>query len=739
MERDRYSPRLLWLALALVLIPILALVGLTLFHARHIDPAIESSQQALTRTFDLLVAARQLGQAVADAERGQRGYVITGDQRYLDAYQRGAAAAPARLAELERLTADDRDQRRRVRLLRQQLETKLDELKKTIAIRRDQGFDAARQAVETNVGFDAMAIISGILDNIIEAEEKTLRERRDQVLTLQADNKRVSYVVAWLGLAIALIGGGLLGFAFIRNARMTARLADSEERFRMLVAEVKDYAIFMLDPVGRVVSWNGGAERIKGYQADEIIGRNFSVFYPEEAIAARQPQQNLQQASALGSVESQGWRVRKDGARFWADAVITALHGPDGRLRGFAKVTRDMTEQMQQQQALEQSRQALAQAQKMEAIGQLTGGIAHDFNNLLTTIIGSGELLDRRDDSLTAQQQRLLTAIRQAADRGAALTQRLLAFARRQPLAPQPTDLNRLVADASEMLRRTLGEGVTIETVLAGGLWPCNIDPPQLDSALVNLAVNARDAMPQGGKLTIETANTHLDEAYAGAHAEVAPGQYVMIAVSDTGVGMSPEVLEHAFEPFFTTKEEGRGTGLGLSQVYGLVKQSGGHVKLYSEPGEGTTVKIYLPRVRAPAAEPFPSAAEPAPAQAAGGETVLLVEDDRDVREFGVAALTQLGYRVLDAADAAAALSLLDRHPEVALLFTDVGLPGLNGRRLADEACRRMPLLKVLFTTGYARNAIIHHGALDPGIQLLTKPFTIDDLARHVQRALHQA
>jgi PAS domain S-box-containing protein len=737
MDRDRYSPRMLWRGLALVVVPGLALAALALFHARYIDPALQRSQAGLAHTFDVLATARRLGLAIADAERGQHGYVITGDQRYLDAYRRAADAAPARLAELERLTADDRDHRRRLRLLRQHLDAKLAELQQTIAVRRDQGFDAARQIVESRVGFNAMAVITGILDNVIEAENKALRERRGQALALETDDEHVGLLVAGLGLAVAVLGTGLLSVAFVRNARAAARLADSEERFRLLVAQVQDHAIFMLDPVGRVVSWNEGAERIKGYRAEEIIGRHFSCFYPEEAIAARVPQQHLQQASAQGSHESEGWRLRKDGSRFWADGVITALRGPDGRLRGFAKVTRDVSERRQQQQALEQSRAALAQAQKMEAVGQLTGGVAHDFNNLLTTIIGSSELLAGRADSMTPQQQRLLTAIRQAADRGAALTRRLLAFARRQPLAPQDTDANRLVAAAAEMLRRTLGEDICIETVLADGLWHCNIDPPQLDSALLNLAVNARDAMPEGGRLTIATAKADLDAAYAAAHSEVAAGQYVMIKVSDTGAGMSPEVVEHAFEPFFTTKGEARGTGLGLSQVYGFVKQSGGHVELDSEPGHGTTVTIYLPRHRGPAAPP---AAEPLPAAAsAGGETVLLVEDDPDVREFGAAALAQLGYSVLDAADAAAALTLLDAHPEVSLLFTDLGLPGLDGRQLADEARRRLPHLRVLLTTGYTRDAITHDGALDPDIQLLPKPFSIDDLARQVQRALREA
>jgi CheY-like chemotaxis protein len=287
-------------------------------------------------------------------------------------------------------------------------------------------------------------------------------------------------------------------------------------------------------------------------------------------------------------------------------------------------------------------------------------------------------------------------------------------------------------------LRRTLGETIAIETVLAGGLWRCHIDPNQLESALLNLAVNARDAMPNGGKLTIETGNTYLDEEYAATHEEVTAGQYVMLAVSDTGTGMSPTTMARALEPFFTTKEEGQGTGLGLSQVYGFVKQSGGHIKLYSEPGQGTTVKVYLPRYTGNGADESPPERHAIPTPPAGGQTVLLVEDDPDVREFSASALSDLGYRVLEAPDSSTALILLDEHPKIALLFTDVGLPGLNGRQLADEARRRVPDLKVVYTTGYARNAIVHHGVLDAGVDLLAKPFTAEGLGRKLQEVLRR-
>ena len=380
--------------------------------------------------------------------------------------------------------------------------------------------------------------------------------------------------------------------------------------------------------------------------------------------------------------------------------------------------------------------EALRQAQKMEAVGQLTGGIAHDFNNMLAVVIGSLDLLGRRFAASEPRAARYIESARDGARRAAQLTQRLLAFSRQQPLKPEAVDANRLVAGMSDLLRHSLGASVRLETVQAGGLWRSHADPNQLENVILNLAVNARDAMPDGGRLTIETANCHLDEHYTAAHLGLAPGQYVMIAVTDTGAGMTPEVLAKAFDPFFTTKEVGRGTGLGLSQVYGFVKQSGGHVKIYSEHGQGTTVKVYLPRLVGDAEEPPAAEALASLPLGDAQEVVLVVEDEAAVRQFSVEALTELGYCVLEADGAAAALRLIDAHPEIALLFTDVVMPEVNGRKLADEARRRRPALKVLFTTGYTRNAVVHNGVLDPGVQLLGKPFTVEALAARVREVL---
>jgi len=523
--------------------------------------------------------------------------------------------------------------------------------------------------------------------------------------------------------------------ALAQQERTEEALRDSERRYQLLVNGVTDYALFMLDVRGHVTNWNRGAQRIKGYTADEIVGEHFSRFYTAEDQTSGRPRDALAIAEREGRREEEGWRVRRDGTRFWASVVIDAIRDEGGRLLGFAKITRDITDKRQAAEALEQSRAALAQAQKMEAVGQLTGGIAHDFNNLLTAVLGSLDLLERRGGCRDANAARVLGMARRAAERGAELTGRLLAFARRQALSPKPVNANRLVTDFSDLLRRTLGESVTLEIKPDPGLWDTFADPNQLENALLNLAVNARDAMPEGGRLTLQTGNVKLDARYAARERDVEPGEYVLIAVHDTGIGMTAEVIERAFEPFFTTKPEGRGTGLGLSQVFGFLKQSGGHVAITSEPGRGTCVRLYLPRHRAAAS--VETVSHPAPADPVGcGETVLVVEDDADVRGYTCEVMTELGFEVLTAADANAALGVLDGHPEVALLFSDIGLPGLNGRQLAEEARRRRPALKLLLTTGYSRDAAVRRGLGDQGIALMPKPFTFDGLAGKLREVL---
>ncbi|MBV9219250.1 MAG: PAS domain S-box protein [Methylobacteriaceae bacterium] len=511
----------------------------------------------------------------------------------------------------------------------------------------------------------------------------------------------------------------------------------------MLIDAVVDYAIYTISLDGEVLSWNSGARRLKGYEAEEIIGQPFSRFFLPEDQQRAVPQHTLAIAAKTGRHEAEGWRVRKDGSRFWALAVLDAIRDDNGEVIGFVKVTRDITDRVEAQKKVREAQERLAASQKMEALGQLSGGIAHDFNNLMMIVLGNLETAQQyvRNNPAagTANLQRALNNATRGAQRAAALTSRLLAFSRRQPLNPKPLDVNKFLLSAVDFLERSLGERIQIETVGAAGLWQVEVDANQLESTLVNLAINARDAMREGGKLTIETANTYLDPDYCRTVPELAPGQYVLISLTDTGIGMTPDILDRAFEPFFTTKEFGQGTGLGLSQVYGFVKQSSGHVKLYSEPGQGTTVKIYLPRFVGRAGEDEEQGKEPV-GEGEQGETVLVVEDDADLRTYLVEVLRRLRYRVLSAAEAIGALAFLERpETRIDLLLTDVVMPGLNGRELGRRALELRPGLKVLYMTGYSRNAVVHQGRLDEGVELLQKPISQPELAGRIRDMLDRA
>jgi PAS domain S-box-containing protein len=509
---------------------------------------------------------------------------------------------------------------------------------------------------------------------------------------------------------------------------------ESERRFRMLVHGVTDYAIFMLSPEGVVTNWNSGARRIKGYTANEIIGSHFSRFYMPEDAAAGLPQRGLDAAAKDGRFEAEGWRVRKDGTRFWAHVVIDAIREDDGTLAGFAKITRDITERMEANRLLEDARKALFQSQKMEAIGKLTGGVAHDFNNVLQVLRGNLELLEKRHSGDVWTRERLDKAV-DAVERGAKLASQLLAFGRQQPLQPVVINLSPAIHGMDDLLRRALGEAIELETVVAGGLWNTLVDIHQLENVILNLAINARDAMPDGGKLTMELANAMLDDHYVASLPEVPAGQYVMLAVSDTGTGMPPEVVERAFEPFFTTKAEGQGTGLGLSTAYGFVRQTGGHARIYSEVGHGTTVKIYLPRSTETAVEP---PRRPSVKLRGGTETILVVEDDPKVQSTVVDTLSGLGYRVLKADSTEQALMVIRSGVDIDLLFTDVVMPGLpRSPEMAAQAVKLLPRLRVLFTSGYTQNAIVHGGRLDPGVELLSKPYSREQLAYKIRQMLH--
>ena len=531
--------------------------------------------------------------------------------------------------------------------------------------------------------------------------------------------------------------GDLVGFAKVTRDLTERRAAEeelrrSEERFRLLVQSVTDYAIYMLDPDGRVSSWNAGAERFKGYSADEIMGEHFSRFYSEEDCEAGVPYRALETARSEGRFEAEGWRLRKDGTRFWASVIIDAIRNDDGELIGFAKITRDLTEK----RAVEEQ---LRQSQKMEAVGQLTGGLAHDFNNLLTGISGSLELMQARiAQGRTGEIDRYVLAAQGAVKRAAALTHRLLAFSRRQTLDPKPTNINRLLANLEDLIRRTVGPAVKVEVVGSSSLWPTLVDPNQLENAVLNLCINARDAMPDGGNLTIETANKWLDER-AARQQDLPVGQYVSVCVSDTGTGIPPEIVAKIFDPFFTTKPTGEGTGLGLSMIYGFTRQSGGQIRVYSEVGQGTTMCLYLPRHSEDAAlEDDIGIANSAPPPGAG-EVVLVIDDEPTIRMLIAEVLTEAGYAVIEAPDGPAGLRVLESNARVDLLITDVGLPGgMNGRQVADAARMNRPNLKVLFITGYAENAVVARGQLAKGMFVVAKPFQMDMLAKRIREIIEQ-
>jgi PAS domain S-box-containing protein len=507
----------------------------------------------------------------------------------------------------------------------------------------------------------------------------------------------------------------------------TEALKRSERQLAQLVNGIADCAIFMLDPGGHIATWNMGAERIKGYKAEEIIGQHFSQFYTPEDRAAGLPQRSLDAIALHGKFEGEGWRVRKDGSRLWASVLIDPIYGPDRTIAGYAKITRDMTERRVMQEQLNH-------AQKMEAIGQLTGGVAHDFNNLLTVILGNLDTILRRAPAADEKLHRAIEHATQGAERAAALTHQLLAFARRQPLNPKSTIINQLVTTFLELIRRILPEDISVQSRLSGGIGYVSVDPNQMESALLNLAVNARDAMGSKGTLSIDTELVDLDASEACRLGDLNPGPHAVISVTDTGCGMSPEVMARAFDPFFTTKPQGEGTGLGLSQVFGFVKQSGGSVKLQSEVGRGTTVKIYLPRIEK--AE-FMAAQNDGEKDLRGHQqTVLVVEDEDGVRSYSIDCLQELGFNVLSAEDGQAALTIIAAHPEIRLLFTDVGLPRMNGRELADEARKLRPGLPVLFTTGYAQDEMFRQGKLASKTTLLTKPFSRKRLAECVASLL---
>ena len=597
------------------------LAGLIVAAAFWLGSRNKSDDDWVRHSLEVRAQLTRVLSLVQSAETGQRGYLLTGQDLYLEPYQMALGQLPDALQRTQDLASDNPEQIKNLTQLRQLIQDKLAELGATVNAYKAGHSDAALAIVNSDKGFQLMQEIRLSIGNM-QSEEDRLLATRQTVAARSGTMLQAGVAVAFLLICAA----GFLMAQFTRKS--FAALTAARDRL---------------------------------------------------ALANRQL---LDQVTRREAAESQ-----------------------------------------------------LRQAQKMEALGQLTGGIAHDFNNMLGVIMGALDLVKRRIAKGDYGIERFLDAATIASERAATLTQRLLAFARQQPLSPQPLDANRMIAAMSDLLHSTLGEHIQIETVTAAGLWTVHANSQQLENALLNIAINGRDAMPGGGKLTIETGNAYLDEAYCAQNPEVRPGQFALIAVTDTGVGMSADVAARVFDPFFTTKPTGKGTGLGLSQVYGFVKQSSGHIKIYSEPGSGTTVKVYLPRLVADAKDIKRTTPEPM-RTGDRNEIILVVEDDPLMRRLATEALHELGYTVFDCDGAANALATLDRVTDVKLLFTDVVMPDINGKKLADEAVRRRPGLKVLFTTGYTANAVVHGGVLDTGVNFISKPFTLDQLAAKVRTVL---
>ncbi|HTX50723.1 MAG TPA: CHASE3 domain-containing protein, partial [Caulobacteraceae bacterium] len=647
--------------------------------------------------------------SIEDAEQGERGYLVTGDDSYLEPYVKANATLPAEESRLVAMVSDNPGQTNSAKGLVQAIETRRASIGQVIAAAKSGDVDAARRLVRLGEGRGQMSEIRARVSAITQAEADYLDKRTAAARNTQGLTLVIGLTVSFLALATLVAGVVLLARG---NRRLARAMADTREaeaaRSAMdaltsaIFANVPDYLFVLNVEDGEryvLADINPAFATAMNVAADGVRGRELTSLLPREL--AERLIGHYRRVRARGSPVTTRDHLPRfpGGPRVW-ETIVAPVPGSDGAGERIIGSIRDITERVR-------AEERLRDAQRMEAVGQLTGGVAHDFNNLLQVIRGNLEMLE----GAVAGDERAARRLRNAlygADRAAQLTKQLLAFARRQPLAPQVINLSRLVSDMADLLRRTLGEGVEVQTIVADGLWNTMADPGQVESALLNLALNARDAMPNGGRLTVEIGNAVLDESYAKAALDVAAGAYVMLAVSDTGEGMSDETKARVFEPFFTTKAEGKGTGLGLSMVYGFVKQSSGHIQIYSEAGQGTTVKIYLPR----ASQPESAAAARAPETArATGLTVLVVEDDASVRAAAIATLDELGYSCLEAGGTDAALAILETGAAVDLVFSDVVMPGsLNARAFAEHLRAIRPRVPILFTSGYTDNAIVHHG-----------------------------
>ena len=689
----------LWFGVALALAPCALLIGLVFYQVNFSLPRLEQSRALVDHTYEIVNTAQLLVNAAEDAERGQRGFLLSnGDARYLEPYTHAVQTIPDLLSRLRGMVADTPERQRALAAIDAPLSTKLDELAQTLDAYRKGGSPVAMEIFGRGKGIRAMGAFLAGMRGFIDAETGSLR--RALKAASAAEDRAAGTMVAASAVAVVAL---VLALAMV--ASLFGRVRRSRQTLRTTLDAVP-VGVAAVNAAGDPLVWNDRFLRDDDVPAGGLRAA-MARLAPLEARAREVGRaQSSEEAKQTGRV---------------VEFCVSPI--PDG---GFVALAEDITERKATQAFY-------AQAQKMDAIGQMTGGIAHDFNNLLTIIMGSLERLSKvnADDP---RARRHVELAMMGAERGAKLNRQLLAFARRQPLEPTVLNAGSVLAEIMDLVRRTLGERIEVEVIRDGGLWNVLADRAQLESAVLNLALNARDAMPDGGKLTIETANASLNDAYAARHDEVTAGQYMMLAVTDTGTGMATEILARALDPFFTTKEQGKGTGLGLSQIFGFAKQSGGHLKLYSEPGHGTTVKLYLPR----STQVVEHAAQPmAPAHNGENAVVLVVEDDRDVRATVMGMLADLGYRTMEASDGAQALAILRTAQPVDLLFTDVVMPGpVTSRAMAEEAARLRPGIRVLFTSGYTENSIIHQGRLDPGVQLLSKPYRRDELAARLRAVL---
>jgi signal transduction histidine kinase/DNA-binding NarL/FixJ family response regulator len=684
---------------------------------------LRTSRDLVFHTYDVIGTARLLSSSIQDAETGERGYVISQEPRYLQPYRDATARIPQLLEKLRELTLDNPAQQKRLAELSREIDAELAALREAIEALDHSGFEAARTEVMTEAGRAAMAAIRRAVDELIADEQARLASR-----TAAADETEWRTLMVAIATMLAALGALAIAQLMLvrRNNQLHRAQAEAALKAGLLQATLDHTreGIAAWDAGGRLQAFN-----LRFFDQLELPRQLAAQGTRLDAVLARDAERDsgmLQSARTRAGQQPAGYDVTFHGRIGQRMIELGAHPTGDG---GFLFSSIDVTRRAQ-------AEEVAAQAQKMEAIGQLTGGIAHDFNNLLQIIRSNLDLLAPLLAGNPKAGDRVKKAIA-GTERAAQLTRQLLAFARRQPLEPRVVNLGRMMNEMADLLRRTLGERIEVVPVIADGLWNTLADPAQIENAVLNLAINARDAMPDGGRLTIELSNASLDEAYAAEQTDVRAGAYVMLAVSDTGTGMTPEIRARALEPFFTTKPEGQGTGLGLPQVYGFVRQSGGHIRIYSEVGHGTSVKIYLPR--ATQAQEW-AGAEPLRPVEGGDETILVVEDDAEVRAGAIEVLKSLGYRVLEAADADQALEILGRSAQVDLLFSDVVMPGsIKAAELARRAEALFPRIAVLFTSGYTQTAAVKNRELDAGAQLLSKPYRRDDLARKIRAVLAEA